>query len=57
MARAIKNKHFYNQDQAVLVTLREEFIMLGFETELEPGHLTVLSRRKKKVKREKRDKK
>lgn len=51
-----KNLHIYNKDQEVLVTLRAEYIMLGFDTELESGHLTVLTRKRKKVKKKEKEK-
>lgn len=51
-----RNLHIYNVDQEVLATLRSEYIQLGFDTELERGHLTVLTRpkRHKKSKKEKK---
>lgn len=46
----ISNKHVYSEDQDHLVTLREEYIQLGFDTDLTTGHLTVYTIRRKKVK-------
>ena len=43
-----KNKKIYHQSQEVLTTLRSEYIMLGFDTELENGCLTVFTLPKKK---------
>lgn len=52
----ITDKKIYNTDQSVLVTLREEYISLGFDTSLELGCLTVHSRKKsKKQKRKERE--
>lgn len=55
MARA-RNKRIYSTNREMLVTLREEFIMLGFDTRLDPGMLTIFTlprRRKRKRKDEK----
>jgi hypothetical protein len=47
----IRNKHIYSKSQEYLVTIKAEFASLGFDTILEDGHLIVLSRRRKKVKK------
>lgn len=46
----VTNKHVYNTDQDYLVTLREEYTQLGFDTDLSTGHLTVFTVRRKKAK-------
>lgn len=48
-----RNKRIYNLNQEVLVTLREEYIMLGFDTSIEPGCLTIYARKRKKKKEDK----
>lgn len=48
MAIGFHNKRIYSTDQTWLATLKAEYIMLGFEVELERGCLTVLTRRKSK---------
>lgn len=54
MARRIRSKVITNRDQQVLVDLRVEYEMLGFQTSIEPGALTVYStKKKKKTKKEK----
>lgn len=40
-----KNLHIYRGD---LKTLQEEYEEIGFETRLEPGHLTVFTLRKRR---------
>lgn len=46
-----RNKKIYNADQAVLAELRAEYEMLGFETRLDPGELTVYARKRKEQRR------
>lgn len=46
----VTNKHVYNADQDYLVTLRDEYTQLGFDTDLSTGHLTVFTIRRKKPK-------
>ena len=43
-----KNRRIYSKDKEVLVTLREEYIMLGFDTSLDEGCLTVYTLPRKK---------
>lgn len=52
----VKNKRIYNTDPEVLATLRAEYILLGFDTSLEDGCLTIYTRKRKKPKGQKRDK-
>ena len=47
---AIKNLRIY-QDQESLTRLRDEYRMIGFDVELEPGTLTVFALRRKKPKK------
>lgn len=55
MARA-RNLRIYNTDPEVLATLRSEYIMLGFDTSLENGCLTVYALRRKKPKKKDNEK-
>lgn len=50
----IRNKRIYSTDQAVLLNLQTEYIMLGFDTTLEPGVLTVHATRKRARKKKER---
>lgn len=52
-----KNMRIYNTDPMVLATLREEYILLGFDTSIERGCLTVYTRKRKKPSKKKQDKK
>jgi len=47
-----RNKRFYSTDREYLVTLRQEYIMLGFDTSLEDGVLTIYTYRRKQRKSE-----
>lgn len=52
----VRNKHLYSTDQELLVTLRQEYIMLGFFTTLERGHLVVHARRPPRKAKKEHDK-
>lgn len=51
-----RNRRIYSADQEYLATIRAEYIMLGFDTSLDNGVLTVyaLPRKRKKSKAEKK---
>lgn len=48
----ITNKHVYSADQEWLKTLKEEYTQLGFDTDLDAGHLVVYTIRRKKEKKD-----
>ncbi len=50
---AVNNKHIYSDNQDELKTLREEYAMIGFDTTLESGKLTVYALKRKKPKKKK----
>lgn len=56
MARKIRSLVITNKDQQVLVDLRADYIMLGFETSIERGALTIYSKRKTKKTKKEREK-
>lgn len=52
----IRNKRIYSLDREYLTTLREEYTLLGFDTKLERGVLTIYALKRKKIKRDKPEK-
>lgn len=52
-----RNKRIYSLDKEYLTRLREEYTLLGFDTSLERGMLTVyaLPRKRKRKKKDERD--